>query len=73
MAMLNRLIFSITSVALTLGVARVWAQRKRAALAAEDQGLPANYAELSPAQQKRAEKQRRKTVRKNHGAGKKQS
>jgi hypothetical protein len=72
-AMLNRLIFSITSVALTLGVARAWARRKRAALAAEEQGLPANYAELNPAQQKRAEKRRRKTIRKNHGAGKKRS
>lgn len=63
--MLKRLTFWVASTALTLGIAVAWATRKRAAIAAEERGLPANYDELNAGQKKRAEKQRRKTLGRN--------
>jgi hypothetical protein len=60
---LRRLIFWTASLALTFGVAREWAQRKQAAFAAQEKGLPTNFDEMSSAQQRRAEKQRRKALR----------
>lgn len=60
---LRRLLFWSASAALALGVARVWAQRTRTALEAQDKGLPANFDQLGPAEKRRAEKQRRKALR----------
>lgn len=60
---LRRLLFWSASAALALGVARAWAQRTRTAIEAEDQGLPANFDSLGPAEKRRAEKQRRKALR----------
>jgi hypothetical protein len=63
MLIFRRLIFWTASLALTFGVAREWAQRKRATFAAQEKGLPTDFEEMSSAQKKRAEKQRRKALR----------
>jgi len=60
---LRRLLFWSASAALALGVGRAWAQRTRMAIRAEEKGLPANFETLSPAEKRRAEKKRRKALR----------
>jgi len=61
---LRRLLFGVTSAALALGIAKAWAQRKQSEIAAQDKGLPTNFDEMTRAEQRRAEKKRRKDLRK---------
>lgn len=60
---LRRLLFWSASAALALGVGRAWAQRTRTKIESVDKGLPADFDNLSPADKRRAEKQRRKALR----------